>query len=62
MANGIVNDIANDIVNAISNFIPRSKADSTVHVKVNDLANIYIFIHYYSTNEEQRITDMDHMG
>ena len=39
MANGIVNDIANDIVNAINNFIARSKADSPVHVEVNDLAN-----------------------
>ena len=39
MANGIVNDTANDIVNAINNFITRSKADSPVHVKVNDLAN-----------------------
>ena len=35
MANGIVNDIAN----AINNFIARSKADSPVHVEVNDLAN-----------------------
>ena len=35
MANGIVNDIAN----AINNCIARSKADSPVHVKVNDLAN-----------------------
>jgi hypothetical protein len=39
MANGIVNDIANDIVNAINNFIARSKADSPLHVEVNDLAN-----------------------
>jgi hypothetical protein len=39
MANGIVNDRANDIVNAIHNFIARSKADSPVHVEVNDLAN-----------------------
>ena len=39
MANGIVNETANDIVNAINNFITRSKADSPVHVKVNDLAN-----------------------
>ena len=39
MANGIVNDIANDIVNAINIFIARSKAESPVHVKVNDLAN-----------------------
>ena len=35
MANGIVNDI----VNAINNFIARSKADSPVHVEVNDLPN-----------------------
>ena len=35
MANGIVNDIPN----AINNFISRSKADSPVHVEVNDLAN-----------------------
>ena len=39
MANGIVNDIANDIVNAINNGIARSKANSPVHVEVNDLAN-----------------------
>ena len=39
MAYGIVIDIANDIVNAINNFIARSKADSPVHVEVNDLAN-----------------------
>jgi hypothetical protein len=32
MAHGKVNDI----VNAINNFIARSKADSPVHVKVND--------------------------
>jgi hypothetical protein len=31
--------MANGIVNAINNFIARSKADSPVHVKVNDLAN-----------------------
>ena len=35
MANGIVNDI----VNARNNFIARNKADSPVHVAVNDLAN-----------------------
>ena len=35
MANGI----ADDIVNALNNFIARSKADSPVHVEVNDLAN-----------------------
>ena len=39
MAIGIVNDIANDIVYAINNFIARIKADSPVHVEVNDLAN-----------------------
>jgi hypothetical protein len=39
MANGIVNGIANDIVNAINNFIARSKADSPVHVEINDVAN-----------------------
>ena len=38
MANGIVNDIANGIVNAINNGIASSKANSPVHVEVNDLA------------------------
>ena len=31
--------MANGIVNAINNFIARSKADSPVHVELNDLAN-----------------------
>ena len=35
MANGI----ANDIVNAINNSITSIKANSPLHVKVNDLAN-----------------------
>ena len=39
MANDIVNDIANCIVNAINNCIDSNKANSPVHVKVNDLAN-----------------------
>jgi hypothetical protein len=43
MANGIVNDIANDVVNALNNGIARGKANSPVHVEVNDLANFTIF-------------------
>ena len=39
VANDIVNDIANCIVNAINNCIDSSKANSPLHVKVNDLAN-----------------------
>jgi hypothetical protein len=39
VANDIVNDIANCIVNAINNCIDSTKANSPLHVKVNDLAN-----------------------
>ena len=39
MANDLVKDIANCIVNAINNCIDSSKANSPLHVKVNDLAN-----------------------
>ena len=44
IVNAIVNDIANDIVNAINNGIASSKANSPVHVKVNDLSNAIVDI------------------